>query len=138
MLNGQASEWLPVKASIPQGSILGTLFSLIHINDLSDNLVSTVKLFADETSLFSVVHGIIISANELNSDLQEISEQNYKWKMSFTPDLNKQAQEVIFSRKLNKPSHSKIVFNSALVVCGDWQEHLGMYLDKALNFQSSY
>ena len=47
--------------------------------------------------------------------------------MSFTPDLNKQAQEVIFSRKLNKPSHSKIVFNSAPVVCGDWQEHLGMY-----------
>ena len=54
--------------------------------------------------------------------------------MSFNPDLNKQAQEVIFSRKLNKPSHPKIVFNSAPVVCADWQKHLGMYLDKALNF----
>ena len=48
--------------------------------------------------------------------------------------MNKQAQEVIFSRKLNKPSHPKIVFNSAPVVCTDWQKHLGMYLDKALNF----
>ena len=54
--------------------------------------------------------------------------------MSFDPDLNRQAQEVIFSRKLNKPSHPKIVFNSAPVVCTDWQKHLGMYLDKALNF----
>ena len=54
--------------------------------------------------------------------------------MSFNPDLNKQAQEVIFSRKLNKPSHPKIVFNSAPVVCTHWQKHLGMYLGKTLNF----
>ena len=53
--------------------------------------------------------------------------------MSFNPDLNKKAQGVIFCRKLNKPSHTKIVFNSAPVVC-DWQKHLEMYLDKALNF----
>ena len=54
--------------------------------------------------------------------------------MSFNPDLNKQAEEVIFSRKLNKPSHPRIVFNSAPVVCTDCQKHLGMYLNKALNF----
>ena len=48
--------------------------------------------------------------------------------------MNKQAQEVIFSWKLNKPSHPKIVFNSVPVVCTDWQKVLGMYLDKALNF----
>ena len=104
LLNGQTSEWLPVKAGVPQGSILGPLFFLIYINDLSDDLVSTIKLFADDTSLFSVVHDSNISANELNNDLQKISEWAYKWKMSFNPDLNKQAQEVIFSRKLNKPS----------------------------------
>ena len=56
LLNGQTSEWLPVKAGVPQGSILGLLFFLIYINDLSDDLVSTIKLFADDTSLFSVVH----------------------------------------------------------------------------------
>ena len=54
--------------------------------------------------------------------------------MSFNPDLNKQAHEVIFSRKLNKPARPKIVFNSATVVSADWQKHLGMYLGKALNF----
>ena len=53
--------------------------------------------------------------------------------MLFNPDLNKQSQEVIFSRKLHKPC-PKIVFNSALVVCAVRQKHLGMYLDKALNF----
>ena len=62
LLNGQTSEWLPVKTGVPQGSILGPLFFLIYINDLSDDLVSTVKLFADDTSLFSVVHDSNISA----------------------------------------------------------------------------
>ena len=49
-------------------------FFLIYINDLSDDLVSTIKLFADDTSLFSVVHDSNVSANELNNDLQKISE----------------------------------------------------------------
>ena len=53
--------------------------------------------------------------------------------MSFNSDLNKQAQGVIFSRKLNKSSHPKIFFNNAPVFCANWQKHLGMYLDETLN-----
>ena len=79
LLNDQTSEWLPVKASVPQGSILGPLFFLIYIKDLSDNLVSRVKLFPDVTSLFSVAHDSNISQNELNNDLRKISEWGYKW-----------------------------------------------------------
>ena len=56
VLNGQASEWLPVKAGVPQGSILGPLLFLMYINDLSVDIVATAKLFAEDTSLFSIVH----------------------------------------------------------------------------------
>ena len=55
VLNGQASSWDDVKAGVPQGSILGPLFFLTYINDLSENLKSTVKLFADDTLIFHVV-----------------------------------------------------------------------------------
>ena len=69
VLNGQTSSWTNVLAGVLQGSILGPLLFLININDLSDDLSSNPKLFADDTSLFSVVHDRNTSANELNDDL---------------------------------------------------------------------
>ena len=41
----------------------------MYVNDLSDGLKSECKLFADETSLFSVVHDINTLARDLSEDL---------------------------------------------------------------------
>ena len=49
---------IDVKAGVPQGLIVGPLIFLIYINDLPNGLNSNVKPFADDTSLFSVVHNI--------------------------------------------------------------------------------
>ena len=59
VLNGQYSKWTNVEAGVRQGSILGPLLFLIYINDLPENLVSNSKLFADDTSLFSVIQNKI-------------------------------------------------------------------------------
>ena len=73
---------------------------------------TNAKLFADNTSLFSVVRDINTSAAHLNNDLMKISNWAFQWKMSFNPDPSKQAQEVIFSRKHQKVSHTSIYFNN--------------------------
>ena len=86
VLNAQASFWTDVKPDVRQGSILGPLFFLIYINDLSENLKSTVKLFADDTSIFHVVKDPNTSAEILNHDPTRISEWAYRWKMSFNLD----------------------------------------------------
>ena len=49
--------------------------------------------------------------------------------MSFNLDPNKQAQEVIFSRKLNKPNHPSLNFNNTIVIQSANHKHLGMVLD---------
>ena len=74
VLNGQCSSWPDILAGVLQGSILEPLLFLIYINDLSSDIKSKCKLFADDTSLFSEVHYIDTSANNLNHDLQKISE----------------------------------------------------------------
>ena len=101
-LNDQASQWLPVEA----GSISEPIFFLIYINDLSLDIISTLKLFADDTSLFSIIYDAK-TAYELNKNYQKIAEWAHQQKMLFNPDQNKQAQELIFSKqkRLNHFSH---------------------------------
>ena len=62
---------------MPQGSILKPLFFLIYINDLSDGISSIVKLFADDTSVFSVVQNNNSSESQLNNDLDKVSDWAY-------------------------------------------------------------
>ena len=94
LLNGQASSWSPILTGVPDESILELLFFLIYINDLSHNFSLTAKIFADDTSIFSIVHDIDSSKKQLNDDLKKISDRVYQQKISSNPDLSKTAREV--------------------------------------------
>ena len=107
----------------------------ISIKDLSDELLTNAKLFADDTSLFSVVCDINTSAAHLNNDLGKISNLPFQWKMSVNPDPSKQAQEVIFSPKHQKISHPSIHFNNNPIESVSSQKHLGIILETKLIFQ---
>ena len=109
VLNGFSSDYSRIDSGVPQGSVLGPLLFLIYINDLEKNKKSNVKCFADDTMLFSVVNNRAISANELNHDLEVISQWAYQWEMNFNPDLYKQATELLFSCKKNSPNHPTLL-----------------------------
>ena len=69
VLNGMESNWGDIRAGVPQGSVLGPLLFLIYINDLEEGILSHVKFFADDTSLFSIIKDPMVSAHELQQDL---------------------------------------------------------------------
>ena len=69
VLNGQTSSRRPALVGVPQGYILDPLHFLDYINDLPNELKSNAKLFADDTSLFTIVKDKQESADVLNNDL---------------------------------------------------------------------
>ena len=134
VINGSYSNYFQIKSGVPQGSVLGPLLFLIYINDLEKEIKSNIKFFADDTMIFSVVRDPTRTANELNQDLQTINIWAHQWKLSFNPDINKQAVEVLFSHKIQKTIHPPIYFNDAEVVRVNEHKHLGLILDSKLSF----
>ena len=105
VLNGINLIWKPILSGVPQGSVLGPLLFLIYINDLTDQISSNIKLFADDASLFIKVTDVDAAHETLINDLGKITAWANQWKMKFNPDISKQAVEIIFSNKYKKPNH---------------------------------
>ena len=120
---------------MPQGSVLGPLLFLVYINDLTDNISSTMKLFADDASLFLRVCDIYMCHQTIRSDLGKITDWAPQWKVRFNPDVSTQAVEVIFSQKRGRPQHPPMSFNNVPVQHDCEAKHLGVILDDKLNFR---
>ena len=75
--------------------------------------------------LFFIVKDPTPSADELNHDLQTISERAHQWKLEFNPDPSKQATELLFSQKKYRTYHPPLLFNGNEVSKGNEHKHLG-------------
>ena len=73
-LQVQNSECKTVKAIVPQGSILGQGFFLVYMNGTCSNLLTHIKLFADDNSFFSAVNDTSENFESLSNDLCIVSE----------------------------------------------------------------
>ena len=128
ILNGTKSDWKKIYAGVPQGSVLGPLLFLVYINDLTDNISSQMRLFADDSSLFTRIEGVDQTHEKLVKDLKTVTTWAHQWKMVFNPDMSEQAIELIFSVKRKKPKHPNLVLNDVPVARQEHTKHLGVYL----------
>ena len=77
VLNEKSSQEYPVNAGVPQGSILGPTIFLLYINDLSDDVIGDIAIYADDTNLYSNCDQAsdlwrqLELASELESDLRD-------------------------------------------------------------------
>ena len=53
-VNGSHPSSRPVPSGVPQGSVLGPVLFLLYINDITEHIQSTMRLFADDSIIYSI------------------------------------------------------------------------------------
>ena len=80
VVNGAYSSCVEVTSGVPQGSVLGPMLFLLYIDDINNAIISQIKLFADDSVLYTNIH----SQNDqviLQNDLETTSSWAKKWLM---------------------------------------------------------
>ena len=84
VIEGEESDSVPVTSGVPQGSVLGPILFLAYINDLPQDIVSQVRLFADDTAVYLTLEDGNDSET-LQRDLDRLQAWESKWDMEFNP-----------------------------------------------------
>ena len=82
VVNGSKSSWEKVNSGVPQGSVLGPVLFLIYINDLPDAMDCILRLFADDTKLYSIIKNPS-DEEKLQSNIFTACDWGKKWQMIF-------------------------------------------------------
>jgi len=84
-VNGSSSFWVHVLSDVPQGRVLGPLLCLLYVNDLPDWIRSSIKMFADDTKLWTII-SVRNDNQKLPDDLRKLKDWSDKWLLKFNPD----------------------------------------------------
>ena len=122
VLKGSKSSYLPILAGVPQGSVLGPLLFLVYINDITQDIESIIKLFADDTSMYLGLEHTQIRTDILNSDLEKIK----KWALTWKVEFNQSKTDLITISNRIAPVTQPLKFGDLILQESDSHKHLGV------------
>ena len=73
-------------ACVPQGTVLGPIFFLIYISDISRNIMSNTNLFADDMKLYRILRDTKEDVEELQKDLTRLEPWSNDWQLKINTD----------------------------------------------------
>ena len=122
VVQNSVSSYRTVNAGVPQGSVLGPTLFLIYINDIVSNILSIIKLFADDTSMYLSLNDHILRTATLNSDLQRINIWAITWKVTF----NSVKTDLVNFTTKRDPALLPLQFNDTILEYTLTHKHLGI------------
>ena len=106
MVNGVKSDRAPVVSGIPQGTVLGPLLFSLHINDITSDIESEIRLFADVCVCYREIKNVEDTV-KLQKNIDRFGSWVRKWGTRFQPFkcnmmqlTNKRTSEIQASYKL--------------------------------------
>ena len=142
VLDGQASDPVPVLSGVPQGLVLGLVKFLIFINDLPDNIRSSVCLFADDCVLYRNIHSLQ-DCLILQEDLTSLGQWEAHWQMKFNVakchsmrmTWHQHHKQILFDNSLHNQTLENVQSAKYLGISitdnMDWGQHVSEISSKA-------
>ena len=135
VVEGMASTPTKVLSGVPQGTVLGPLFFLIYINDISMGLSKNTKLrlFGDDSLLYRIINSPSDTV-ALQKDLNTLQLWEKKWKMEFHPG---KCQLLRITNKISPIQHIYKIHDIPISET-DSAKYLGVFIDSHLNWRTHY
>lgn len=130
-VNDNDSDPHPVTSGVPQGSVLAPLLFLIYINDLTDSISSSIRLFADDCVIYRKITNPTDVAC-LQADLDNISTWCDRWMMKLNANKCKSMR---ISRKTNHQDPDYFLSDVPLSPVKDYK-YLGVYISNDLTWHT--
>ena len=126
-LEGKLSDQCDVTSGVPQGSVIGPVLFLIYINDLPCSTESHVRLFADDTIVYTSVN----NSDKLQRDLHQLEAWEKRWDMSFNPS---KCEVIRFSRKRKPAPQTTYILHNENIPQVNHIKYLGVKIQSDLRW----
>ena len=126
---GMYSDGTPVINGVLQGSVIAPILFLIYINNLTNNLKSTMRLFADDTIIYMTISNGT-DATVLQQDLDTLAKWEETWQMEFHP----QKCSVLHITRFHNPKYKQCTLHGHILVKEDNNaKYLGVVINKTMS-----